>query len=131
MTRIRRTGLAVVAVMIVAGCDSGADRYPDEQRLWAGADIDDYTLTYFVEGMAGRTGPIVVDVVDGEVVSTDPGDADSVFTVDDLFAALESADEVDATFDERFGYPTRVSIEPSVDVDDDEYGVEVVDFEPS
>jgi hypothetical protein len=89
--------------------------------------------------------PLVIEVQDGEVVSMEYQsgkeiDAPSLelfekyATIDRLFAELEAdlngaADEVTATYDATYGFPTEVTIDFVKEATDDELYLNLSNFE--
>ena len=120
-------------LLFVVGCSDGSNSLSD-QRLaeaserWENADVQNYTIAYFVTSGLGRIGPTAMEVQGGEVVKADPDDpTQRLFSVNDLFEEIESADVVlNAEFDPDLGYPTRIALDPIEKHIDDEFGVQVV-----
>lgn len=108
---------------------------------WAEAGPDDYRMTLQRSCFCPSDwrGPFRVTVRDGAVVeATYDGaavDAERVVTAEALLALLRDAyvrgaDRVDAFYDSEFGFPTRLYIDYSALLADEEVGYEVTAFEP-
>lgn len=115
----------------------------EAQRTFDAAVGSSYELTFEYVGSASvDAGPVRVDVVDGQVVDADYPDPllETVLTsipfrtVAEMFdrarTTLEQGGLVEVTFDESYGHPTLLTIDPVPDAIDDEYSVRVVSVEP-
>ena len=128
---------ALAGLLAVAGCDS-----PVESRLeakqWQELNIRNYEFVYFVGCFCGFDGPnpAKLTVRDGVVVKVEPvGNgilppttpaAARYPTVDSLFALVERAKAsnpatLKVEYDETYHFPTRISIDYSERVADDEF----------
>lgn len=114
----------------------------DARRRWQQARIDDYRLVVDVQCFCGFSGPVDVEVVDGEVVDLVPRDPASRaqdyswpdLTIDRMFAAIAEADEsgeVDVSYDPDLGYPTWAFLDYLPEGQDDELGYVVSRMEPT
>ena len=123
-----------------------AERSPEvdaARARWDAAGMDSYTLTLRRSCFCPApddTGPFEVTVRDGAValVTLDGVrvDAERGETVEGLFAQIEGAYDqgavvVDVAFDERWGYPTRIQIDESYQIADEEVGYAVSDVRPA
>lgn len=97
----------------------------DARRLWQARGARSYTITVTVSCFCVPTGPHRVTVRDGRTVGSGP-------SVDDLFATIESPDfdRVSATYDPRYGFPTRIAVDPNLDTIDEERTFTVTDYRP-
>lgn len=114
----------------------------DHQRVWTSKGIDDYRITIerqcFCPG-----GQLVFTVVDGVVtgVVNDQGQVlrptdvpDQPKTVPELFAlvaGLPAESAVNVSYNEDFGFPSLISVDPIPNAIDDEYTIVVHDFSPA
>lgn len=137
-----------LALLVLAACDSATG--PSERTTlaqararWAAQGGENYTveLTRSCECiLAGRR--MLVTVQNGSVASAeyfesgDPvagAELSYVPTVEDLFDLIEDALAQPAaaflaTYDEQYGYPTRIEIDPSATTADDEVSWSVRDL---
>lgn len=119
----------------------------EQRELWESMGVTDYTyeLTYHCFCVTTTTVPVLVTVVDGEVVSAvyaesfgDISEGDPVpddyeaRTIDELFdlarEALREADAVEITYDATWGFPSVIDIDYIQDAIDDELTVFARDF---
>ena len=142
--------LLLLLAMILAACSIGPkDELSRNQDKWEGAGIKNYNLTLFVGCFCVFTDrmPLAVEVRDGKVVSMTYSDGEVITaddpqaeffnrfsTIDQLFADLKSgpsadADEVQITYDPTYGYPTQVNVDQIKEAVDDEYSVQISDFQ--
>jgi hypothetical protein len=147
--RLMASGLALV---LMAGCSTGHhavvthDRSPSTaqvvdtyQQRWEKHAPRSYAFTLSYSSMIGGRFARV-RVLDGKVVSSSavggkrpllPG-TDKVRTVDGVFAMLhrdvKTADKVDIGFNETWGFPENVSVDPKKNVIDEEYGYSIRQF---
>jgi hypothetical protein len=89
------------------------------------------------------TRPVTVEVIDGEAVSftyvddgsaADPALFERYDSIDELFAIIADAEaedpvRLDVTYDETYGVPTKVDIDISEMIADEELYLEVSGFE--
>lgn len=145
--------LFTIFALAVAACSSGAQASGEQTELernkekWRDANISHYRYNLhiscfcaFVEDM-----PLVIEVMDGEVVSMEyqSGKAiedvnrelfDRFATIDLIFAEVEAdlagaADKVTVTYDPTYGFPVEVTIDYLEEAIDDELYLTVSDFE--
>ncbi|HEX8693028.1 MAG TPA: DUF6174 domain-containing protein [Longimicrobium sp.] len=150
LVRLRLAALLAAALPLAAACDNpfasdAREELSDARLRWERAGIDDYQYRVTRHCFCGFTGPMLVTVVDGAVVSrvfTESGQPvpanvhARIGTVDDLFELLEAAldedpAEFDASYDGQLGYPVSASIDYSVNVADEEDGFGVSEFIPT
>lgn len=118
-------------------------RFDEAEQLFDSTVGQDYVLTFdFVSSVSAEAGPIRVEVVDGEVINVSYPDAMteqilpqiSLVTVSDFFerarSVLEEGGLVEAEFDEAYGYPLTMTLDPIPDAIDDEMSVVVRSVEP-
>ncbi len=143
----------LVCAVLVVGCGPDpAEEAPTAQvsaideaeRTFDAAVGSSYEITFeFVGSASVGAGPVRVEVVNGEVVDADYPEPilESVLTsvplrtVAEMFdrarITLEQGGLVEVTFDESYGHPTVLTIDPVPDAIDDEYSVRVISVEPS
>ena len=125
---------ALVAGLLSSACASDPTLGQAERARWENAAIDEYTLSYKINGGVGAVGPKTVRVSNGVVMDiiAEPDRLISLpdYTVDDLFDKLEASEEViRATFDPELGYPTLLELDPIVAAIDDEVTISVVSLD--
>lgn len=109
------------------------------RERWAAAGYDAYQMTLHRSCFCPEDyrGPFEVTVQDGAVVEATfngaPMDTERVLTVDDLFALIEDAYSRDAEmvsvdYDPETGVPTRIQIDYSSQMVDEEVGYTVSDL---
>lgn len=142
--------LLLVLVPVLAACSAvPKSELARNREKWDAANIDSYRMTLFIGCFCGFTDkmPLTVEVRKGEVVSmtyadgtqvgaAEPGREffDRFATIDRLFADLESgdsskADKVEITYDPTYGFPAQVSVDAIQNAVDDEYSVQISNFE--
>jgi hypothetical protein len=112
---------------------------PTPEDRWRSHDISSYDFVYHASAMAGAC-ELLVQVRDDEVESATvkqscmwlkPKDA---LTIDDVFTTLSKelreSDEVNATYDPEYGFPTSVDVDRIRNAIDDEWSFGVSDFVP-
>jgi hypothetical protein len=113
----------------------------EQRAAWQAAGIDDYAWRVQLSCFCLPLEPLDVEVVDGEVASVRsldgaPGDATSspALTVDDVFvkmlATIDNGGIVQAEYG-SFGEPLSVTLDASLNGDDDELYIESSRFTPS
>jgi hypothetical protein len=146
--------LFTLFALAVAACSAGAQASGEQTELernqekWRDANISHYRFNLhiscfcaFVEDM-----PLVIEVMDGEVVSMEyqSGKAiedvnhelfDKFATIDRIFAEIEAdlsgaADKVTVTYDPTYGFPVDITIDYVEEAIDDELYLTVSNFEP-
>lgn len=146
-----RISLLVLAVIAVAGCSDSTG--PGDQRglleqnlaLWSrkGPGSYRFTITRSCECIPEMTGPVVIEVVNGQVDDRRYATGGAVSPqYDDLFRpipglfeliglALDSpAAAVSVRYDAVYGYPASIQIDWVAGVADDEVSYRVDDFAP-
>lgn len=124
----------------------GREAALDEHRaLWRGLGIDDYRVSVAIDCDCGvlAAGPLDVTVLGGTVGSVADADgrqvplpaADWPATVGRLFdrvaeAIDEGVDDLTVTYDENYGFPREVRIDPDEDLDGDETTLIASGFDP-
>lgn len=113
-------------------------------QLWQAGGLASYRYTYRRSCFCIPRGPVVVtvranrldSVVDAETGQPVPSDSLYLYgTIESLFAQLSSAVMQDAWFiqasyDERLGYPREAYVDASAQTADEELGFSVADLEP-
>ena len=131
--------------LALSGCSllsaGGApDSLDDARRLWADADLDNYTMTLSRSCfcLVEHIGPFSVTVQNGEILSAtregETVDTDRVLTVDGLFDVLadayrQDAHRIEVDYDPIRGYPTSFFIDYDEHTADEELGFTVKDLE--
>ena len=109
---------------------------------WDGCGIHSYTWTVSGGGFLAGGGPVAIEARDDRVVATTrfgsavPRSQVRTFprTVPELFDRVAGATGADAfavEYDERCGFPRSVSVDPSRNTFDDEFGFQVADLRPN
>ncbi len=144
-------GLVCAVLAASCGSDSAQDKttaavlaIDEAERTFDSAVGSSYEITFeFVGSASVGAGPVRVEVVNGEVVDADYPEPilETVLTsiplrtVADLFdrarITLDQGGLVEVTFDESYGHPTVLTIDPVPEAIDDEYSVHVISVEPS
>jgi hypothetical protein len=114
----------------------------EHQQRWAAANVNNYRYTVYQSciGPDYCFKPHVVEVRDGVVVATTdersgaPVNSQGFSTIDDLFAVIQEAiwnnhHEVAVAYDQKYGYPIRIWIDPWEQVASEEISLDVVAFE--
>jgi hypothetical protein len=139
--------MLIVACMIQPACSlgrSGAGAAETNRAKWNASHIENYRIRMRVDktGHAGPMGNIVLDVQDGNSVSSrvdgewyggDIAKCAAYDTVPKMFDFIEEAakrnpDVLDVSYDPTFGYPNRVRLDYNSRAIDDELSWEVLDF---
>jgi hypothetical protein len=134
---------------LIAACSHGTApgwEFQAARARWHQQAPSAYTITLFrsCECTAEMTGPVLVTVRDGEVVSriytrtgqaVPPGFVVAFPSVDGLFAIIDDAHarhaaQVNVEYDPAFGFPTTISIDYDRVMADDEIGYFATDFHP-
>jgi Family of unknown function (DUF6174) len=118
-------------------------RLADQQSVWAAGHVDDYTFTISRQCFCPFTDPIEITVVDGLATQlTSNGEPVAApdaqgfpKTIDELFviigAQLAKDAIVEVEWDDAFGFPTSIAVDPIINAVDDEFGYLVTDFRPA
>lgn len=155
--RFPYTALLLLALALVAGCDSlGIDTLPrvddpteptavtperldEAEARWDSLAVPQYSFevrrTCFCP--VEIQGPFVVSVRGGEVALVTRGGEpvdERPPTIDGLFDLLResipTADSVTAAFDDTRGFPTKLFVDPSFGIADEEIGYTITGFRP-
>jgi hypothetical protein len=134
-------GPILLAACLLPGCSSPTEPTVDDrdqtrqalrnaQALWASRRITDYTYTYRRLCFCPVTGPARVTVRGGSPVEAGRP------RIEDLFEEIETAldrgaNEIRATYDPTFGYPTHYYIDLDARTVDEEQTVEASDLQRS
>jgi hypothetical protein len=144
------SSITTVLMVAVAGCSGSATRGLVGRNLWRDHGIRNYSMTV-QRGGAWYTSPVhivtvrndrVTSVVDAEGTETPrekwAREYFEVRTINEMFAFIDSLRstgqyQVEASFDERYGYPDRLDFrwtgQPNISESKSEF--EVLDFEPT
>jgi len=150
--------LLTIFAFVLAACSTGAQAVGDptqesqseierNKEKWQDANITHYRFNLNISCFCVFTQdmPLVIEVMDGEVVSMEyqngnPIDAtnreffERFSTIDRIFSELEAdlagaADEVTVTYDPTYGFPVEVTIDYVKEATDDELYLTISDFE--
>lgn len=141
--------MALLAVLALTGVPTGCDDpvvpaitdLAQAMDRWESRGPRDYSFDYLVSCFCPvpEVQPLRIEVRDGEVTRAVPAGSDEwlpqkslveIPTIDDLFERIldaidGEADRVDATYDDRLGYPRAVFIDRAQRAIDDELSFEV------
>ena len=141
--------LFVLLALVVTGCASLVGQASGEggpEEKWQDANISHYRYELGISCFCifAQDMPLVIEVQDGEVVSMeyksgkeiDPADM-QLFqrfdTIDKIFAELEKAEteaeRLEVAYDEKYGFPTQITIDQAVQAADDELYLTIANFE--
>jgi len=131
--------ILITLVLILAACSAGGSEFSRNQQKWTDANITHYRFALSIGCFCAFRSqmPLVVEVLNGNVVSmvgadgvviaeTDPsyGTFTQYATIDRLFSELETdlndADEITVTYDPTYGFPTEINIDFIKEAMDDE-----------
>ena len=142
--------LFIVLAILMTGCASLVGQASSEveraHEKWQAANVSHYRYELAISCFCifSADMPLVIEVQNGEVVSMEYKsgkeiDASSmeVFekynTIDKIFAELEKAENeaerVEVTYDEKYGFPTQVTIDQAQQAADDELYLTISNFE--
>lgn len=119
----------------------------ENKAKWEDAGISHYRyhlnwscFCSFFESM-----PLVIEVQDGEIISLEPFGGDPITagdrqyfeengSIDQIFTKLEAdirqdPDYFEVRYDQTYGFPTYVSVDYSTKFGDDEFSLNITDFE--
>jgi hypothetical protein len=104
---------------------AGRSAAQDARLRWKARGARSYTIRVTLQCFCPRTAPRLVVVRHGGTLGEGP-------SVDDLFAMIFSGgyDRVTATYDPRYGFPTRVEVDPDLHTIDEEKTWVVTDYRP-
>ena len=144
---MKKALLLLLALMLSACSIEWQADLARNRAKWNEANISHYRyhldlrcLCSFFEDM-----PLVIEVLDGEVVSmefqsgnpikqADRKSFEAIATIDRIFARLredfwKNPDEVFVDYDQTYGFPTQIRIDYSKDFGEDDFSLIVSDFE--
>jgi hypothetical protein len=142
--------LLLVLVLVLAACSAAPkSELARNHEKWNAANVTGYRMNLFIGCFCGFTDkmPLTVEVRKGEVVSMTYADGtpvsasdmnreffDRFATIDRLFADIETgqtskADKVEITYDPTYGFPSQVNVDAIQNAVDDEYSVQISNFE--
>jgi hypothetical protein len=138
--------LFVLLAILLTGCASLVGQASGDQAKWQDANISHYRYELGISCFCifAQDMPLVIEVKDGQVVSMeyksgkeiDPAllpEFQRYNTIDKVFAELEKAkgeaERVEVTYDERYGFPTQITIDQAVQAADDELYLTISNFE--
>jgi hypothetical protein len=119
------------------------DELDDARRLWAAAGYSHYEYRYRLGCFCYGPLDVIIEVLDGDIVAFRDPEAgnlvnvefrDLFFTVPELFDRIES--EIDrahwlrVVLDETTGYPIEFSVDPVLEIADDELSTSISDLHP-
>jgi len=142
--------LFVLLAALLTGCASlvgqASSQVNSDQEKWQDANIPHYSYELAISCFCifSQDMPLVIEVKDGEVVSMafkNGKEIDPAFleqfqrydTIDKIFAELEKAqseaERVEVSYDEKYGFPTQITIDQAVQAADDELYLTISNFE--
>jgi hypothetical protein len=142
---LRRALIVVVVAAFAFGVLHGWHSAPGpvsrNQDRWHANRPERYSFVFSRGGMAG-TCTLAVSVQGSTVVRARAPrpcygslDAKHAPTIDDVFSQVRGAyrdgSKVTVTYDSRYGYPTRVDVDPQPNAIDDEWGFGISSFRAS
>jgi hypothetical protein len=138
----------IFIVLALAACSAGNQSEIERNKeKWQDANITHYryNLTLGCFCVFSQDMPLVIEVMDGNVVSMEYKNGNPIdttnrelferfSTIDRIFSELEAdlagaADEVTVTYDPTYGFPVEVSIDYVKEATDDELYLTISDFE--
>jgi hypothetical protein len=149
MESTMRKILFVLLAVLMTGCASlvgQASGEMSQQEKWQSANIPHYRYELGISCFCifAQDMPLVIDVKDGEVISMayksgkeiDPAllpEFQRFDTIDKIFAELakaqSEAERVEVTYDEKYGFPTQITIDHAQQAADDELYLTISNFE--
>jgi hypothetical protein len=150
MEREMRKILFVILAILMTGCASlvgqASGDVNSDQAKWEDANVSHYRYELSISCFCifAQDMPLVIEVKDGEVVSMeyksgkeiDPAllpEFQRYDTIDKIFAELAKAqteaERVEVTYDEKYGFPTQVTIDQAQQAADDEIYLTISNFE--
>ena len=146
--------LFTIIMLALAACSAGAQAGGNQTEIernlekWRDANVSHYryhlSITCFC--VFSQDMPLVIEVVDGRVVSMEYQSGKEIdaanlelfnkfSTIDRIFAEVEAglagaADEVKVTYDETYGFPIDITFDYMKEATDDELYLTVSNFEP-
>jgi hypothetical protein len=150
MERDMKKILFVLLAVILTGCASlvgqASSEVNSDQEKWQDANISHYRYELAISCFCifAQDMPLVIEVRDGKAVSMeyksgkeiDPAllsEFQRYDSIDKIFAELEKAkseaERVEVTYDEKYGFPTQVTIDRAQQAADDELYLTISNFE--
>lgn len=108
------------------------------RSTWEQGHINDYYMTYRVTCFCPVIEEVTVEVADGDLVNVtingEAADRENAFTVDRLYEMLgewvaQDVDQLDFSHNPSNGVPSRIYVDVSELIADEEMGIEVLDFQ--
>ena len=140
--------LFILIVLALAACSTGSRTEIERNKeKWQDATITHYryNLTLGCFCVFSQDMPLVIEVIDGKVVSMEYQSGNPIdppnrelferyATIDRIFSELEAdlagaADAVTVTYDPSYGFPTEATIDMVKEAIDDELYLTISDFE--
>ncbi len=142
--------LFILLALLMTGCASLVGQASSEveraQEKWQDANISHYRYELAISCFCvfSQDMPLVIEVKDGEVVSMEYKSGKEIDaanlelfqrydTIDKIFAELEKAqseaERVEVTYDEKYGFPTQITIDQAEQAADDELYLTISNFE--
>ncbi len=141
---MRKLTLFFIA-LVLAACSMGKSEIQRNRQKWQDAGISHYRYSLYVGCFCTTSEPVIVEVQDGNVVSMeyqsgkelDTSSRDlfeKYATIDRIFSELETningkADEFSTTYDQAYGFPTKIDVDFIKKALDDELALTVSNFE--
>jgi outer membrane lipoprotein-sorting protein len=150
MEREMRKLLFILLAILMTGCASLVGQASSEaeqaQEKWQDANVSHYRYELAISCFCifSADMPLVIEVQNGEAVSMEyksGKEIDPAFleqfqrydTIDKIFAEIEKAENeaerVEVTYDEKYGFPTQVTIDQAQQAADDELYLTISNFE--
>ncbi len=142
--------LFVLLAVLLTGCASlvgqASGEVNSDQAKWQDASVSHYRYELGISCFCvfAQDMPLVIEVKDGKAVSMeyksgkeiDPAllpEFQRYDTIDKIFAELEKAkseaERVEVTYDEKYGFPSQITIDRAVQAADDELYLTISNFE--
>lgn len=142
--------LFILLAVLMTGCASlvgqASSDVNSDQAKWQNANISHYRYELSISCFCifSQDMPLVIEVKDGQVVSMEYKSGKEIDpalleqfqrydTIDKIFAELEkahgSADRVEVTYDDQYGFPTQITIDQAQQAADDELYLTISNFE--
>jgi hypothetical protein len=150
MERNMRKILFILLALLITGCSSLVGQASSEveqaQDKWQNTNISHYRYELAISCFCifSQDMPLVIEVKDGEVVSMEYKSGKEIDatnmelfqrydSIDKIFAELEKAqseaERVEVTYDEKYGFPTQITIDQVEQAADDELYLTISSFE--
>jgi len=139
---LRPAVLGLTLLIAACGDPVGFDSFEEARDRWEARAVDHYSFVLRPLCFCIFTGPALVTVEGGEIVSVMDGETGEPIeddrlvlmrTIDELFTLLddawkEDAHRVQVEYDPEYGYPADLWIDYSENVADEELGYQVTEF---